>query len=115
MVKTPLERIEDLQRGQAAARRAGVRKVAYAGATAVARMYGVEAWYRLTSGLAHGLEWSKVALVLVRQNWEPTPVVRTGRFSASPTTLVAATRESMRAAREAVGALEDYRGTRPPA
>lgn len=89
---------------------AGVRSVAYAGTTSLMTAYGLEPWFRLASGLAHGKEWTLAATRL-----EPTPgqppgsKLRSGVFSASETVAVAMTTVALDAIGQALGELEAYR------
>ena len=111
--RTAAQRVAELDaRPAAIARRdAGIRSVPYDGTTAVAKAFGLEAVYRLTSGLAHGREWALAGLVLHQEAGSPgiAPGVGHGRFTTSEPLSKYVSDAALSSTRRAVDDLRRYR------
>ncbi|MFI5254463.1 MAG: hypothetical protein ACHQ15_03265, partial [Candidatus Limnocylindrales bacterium] len=112
--RTAARRLAELDDRKAVAGRkaAGVPFVQWAGDTSLMVTYGLEPWYRLMSGSAHGFEWTLVTTNL-QPLAEPAPEgVVHGTVSASEPIAVGLTAVTLNAVRTALVELESYRSKR---
>lgn len=92
---------------------AGVRSVGFTDTTRLMKDYGLEPWYRLASGGAHGKEWALVATGLQQAPDRPsTAAVRHGVVAASAPVALALTTVAVGAVRTALKDVEAYQGVR---
>jgi hypothetical protein len=106
---TAVERIEQIRAGEAERKAAGVTQgVGYADTIQIVHQQGLEWWYRLASGLSHGIEWGLQATTMERHPTFDDSGVAAGMIVVSPAVVGLLTAEAVDLADLAVGDLEKY-------
>jgi hypothetical protein len=114
--KSAVQRLAELSDPEAIKARdaAGILAVGFTDTTPLMIAYGLERWFRLTSGLTHGKEWAVTATVLDVSAEPPlTPDVGYATISVSEPVAVALTGIAVRAVRIALAELAAYRSGPP--
>jgi hypothetical protein len=104
--RTAAERLAELEAWRSAA---NIPMVGFTDTTALVRAYGLERWFRLASGAAHGKEWAlNASTIQPSPDAADRPGVGHGRVSLNDDVTLALTTTSLRAVAAAVATFEAY-------